>query len=67
MVYTIASHTMLSSQTLPSFDQLMLNPLEEVKQGTIRKMDKNYDYVHILDSINLDMGDTLCDEHAISV
>ena len=41
----------------------MHNSLEETKQGNTLHMDKHDDYVHILDSFNLDMEDTLDDEH----
>ena len=41
----------------------MLEPLEEANQGKNMQMDKHDDYVYILDSINLDMEDTLDDEH----
>ena len=44
----------------------MLEPLEEANQGKNMQMDKHDDYVYILDSINLDMEDTLDDEHVSS-
>ena len=41
----------------------MHESLDEAKKGNILYMDKHDDYAHILDSINLDMEDTLDDEH----
>ena len=55
-----------SSQSLPSFDQPILKTLEEVNQGSNMKMDKHDSHVYILDSINLDMEDTLDDIHVSS-
>lgn len=61
--YTLASYTTSSSQPLYSFDQPMLEPLEEANHTNNMQMDKHDDFICILDSVvmSLDMKDTLDD------
>lgn len=61
--HSLSSQSTSSSQPLPSFDQTMHVTLEEAKQGNTLYMDKHDDSLCILNSINLDMEDTLYDKH----